>query len=125
MDFAKIYSDAYQAGLDALSVAKPTPIVVGTPVSIFAPNSPLDRSKPVYYEPEGVCGFAWVSFKGTTPFGRWAKKAGVASKGYPSGLQVWVSEGGQSVERKEAFARAFAKVLQSNGIDAYADSRLD
>lgn len=41
------------------------------------------------------------------------------------GLQYWVSQGGQSMQRKEAFARAFASVLKANGIDAFADSRMD
>ena len=35
------------------------------------------------------------------------------------------SEGGQSIERKEAYAAAYAAVLKANGIDAYPNSRLD
>lgn len=62
------------------------------------------------------CGFAWVSFPGNIPFGRWAKKVGIASKGYPSGLQIWYSKlhdiPTQSVSVHEAAARAAAQFLQ-------------
>jgi hypothetical protein len=79
-----------------------------------------------WFEPEGLCGFAWVTIKGTSAFAKWAKKQGLARPGYPTGLVFWVSEFGQSVARKEAFAKAFAAVLRSQGIEgAYADSRLD
>ena len=44
---------------------------------------------------------------------------------FRSGLSVWVSEGGQSMERKEAYARAYADVLRAAGIEAYAGSRMD
>jgi hypothetical protein len=36
-----------------------------------------------------------------------------------------VSEFGQSVDRKAAYAGAYAQVLRNSGIDCYADSRLD
>jgi hypothetical protein len=77
------------------------------------------------------CGFAWVSMPGNIPFGRWLKKQGVASKGYPSGLQVWYSKlhsvPTQSVSVHEAAAKAARDVLshalQTSQI-SYA-SRLD
>ena len=77
------------------------------------------------------CGFAWVSFPGNTQFGRWAKKTGVASKGYPSGLQIWYSKihdiGTQSVSVHEAACRAardaLAHGLQTSTISM--GSRLD
>jgi hypothetical protein len=78
-----------------------------------------------WYVSEGCCGFAWIEFKGTTPWARWAKKAGKARKNYPTGYSIWVSEFGQSVDRKEAYAKAFAKVLKEHGVEAYANSRLD
>ena len=37
----------------------------------------------------------------------------------------WWQEFGQSVEQKEAYADAYADVLQKYGIKAYAGSRLD
>jgi hypothetical protein len=71
------------------------------------------------------CGFAWVQFTGTTPWARWAKKAGLASKGYPKGMQIWISAYNQSMTKKYAHALAFAKVLQENGIECSARSRMD
>jgi hypothetical protein len=73
----------------------------------------------------GPCGFAWVILKGNTAFGRWLKKTGRASKAYGGGLQVWIHEHGQSMARKEAHARAMAKVFQDSGIEAHAYSRMD
>ncbi len=121
-DFSDLVKKAEAAGMAALEAAKPVPIIVGEADGFS------DRFKPgakLYYEPEGACGFAWVWFKGNTPFGRWMKKAGKASAGYPTGLQVWVSAGGQSIARKEAYAVAYAAVLKEAGITAYAGSRLD
>jgi len=61
------------------------------------------------------CGFAWISFPGNTPFGRWAKQAGIASKGYPTGLQIWYSKvhsvPTQSVSVHEAACKAARDVL--------------
>lgn len=111
-DCAKVFETALAAGNAALEAAKPTPMtVVG--------------GGERYFVSEGACGFAWVAFKGNTKFGRWAKKVGVARAAYPTGMQYWVSQGGQSVDRKEAFARAFAAVLNFNGIEAYANYRMD
>ena len=50
---------------------------------------------------------------------------GLASKAYPTGLHFWVGLFNQSMTRKEAYASAFAKVLNEAGIQAYADSRMD
>lgn len=124
-EFEVLFKKAREAGYAAGEAAKPVPMVVGTPTDMFAANSPLDRTKPVYYVSEGVCGFAWVTTPGNTPFARWAKSKGIFSKAYGGGLQYWVSYGGQSMERKEAFANAFAAVLREAGITAYASSRMD
>jgi len=112
-DFCSLHDAAHNAGMRALVAAVPTPMVVS------------ERGGQQWFVAEGACGFAWIEFQGNTAWGRWAKKAGVASKNYPSGLCVWVSEGGQSITRKEAYARAYADVLRNAGIEAYAGSRLD
>ena len=44
---------------------------------------------------------------------------------YYGGYTIWVSGFGQSVTRKENYARAFVKVLGDNGLTAYNMSRLD
>lgn len=117
--FQEIYELAAYHGMMAGEAVTPTPISV-TPVN-FA-NEPVG---PSWHVPEGLCGFAWVTFKGNTGFGRWAKKEGLARKQYGGGLAISVSEFNQSVARKEAYAYAFAKTLREHGITAYADSRLD
>jgi len=117
--FASIHKVAHSAGLEAGMNALPEPMTV-TEADLM--GNPIGRSWTVS---EGACGFAWVTFAGNTPWGRWAKAQGIASKGYPKGLQIWVSEFNQSVDRKEAYAQAYAKVLREHGIEAYAQSRLD
>jgi hypothetical protein len=121
--FERIWREADAAGKAAAKAAVPDAIVVYSPKSLFD-NEP-DLSKPVYYEPEGMCGFASVRFAGNTAFGRWAKKTGRADTAYPKGLMHWVSDYGQSYDRKRAYAQAFATVLREAGIDCYAESRLD
>ena len=85
---------------------------------------------------EGVCGFAWVSIKpATSSFCKWLKslpdnhelKESIGiHRGYYGGLELWCQLFGQSHERKRAWAKAVAKVLQNHGIDrAFADDRLD
>ena len=112
---AKAHMEGMKAGLNAL----PVPMTV---VESDLMGNPIGRSWTVS---EGACGFAWVTFAGNTPWGRWAKAQGIASKGYPKGLQIWVSEFNQSMARKEAYAYAYAKVLREHGIEAYAHSRMD
>lgn len=73
----------------------------------------------------GACGFAWVKIKGNTPFGRFCKAKGIARKSYTGGLHIWCSHPSQSYDRKMAWASAFARVLNDNGIDAFGDGRLD
>jgi hypothetical protein len=73
------------------------------------------------------CGFAWVNFSGTTKFARELRKAGICSKSYDKGMDVW-NPGGhntQSMDIKETAAQAYASVLRQHGIDAYARSRPD
>jgi hypothetical protein len=117
IDHGSLYETAHAAGMAAGYGVKPTPMIVTGGV----PGQEPER----WYVSEGVCGFAWIAMKGNTSFGRWAKKAGKARSAYPKGLSVWVSEFGQSMDRKEAYARAFAKVLRDHGVDAYAGSRMD
>lgn len=123
--FAALYAKADAAGRAAAEAAVPAPMIVGTAKSLF--DDTIDTTQPTYYVSEGVCGFAWVNIPGNTGFARWAKSAGVARPdSYYKGVTFWVSGFGQSMTRKEAYARAFAAVLTENGIArAYAMSRMD
>lgn len=122
MNFQAIHDQAHAAGHAAATGMTPTPMVVGTAIGF---SNQLDRTKPTYLVEDGVCGFAWVAFAGNTAWGRWAKKAGIARAHYPKGLCVWVRDYNQSMQRKEAYATAYAQVLRDNGIDAYPGSRMD
>ena len=112
-DYQSTIERAIKAGIEAGRDCMPIPM------HVLENNIPIDRVD------DGACGFAWVSFAGNTAFGKWAKKQGFARPHYPKGLCYWVSEFGQSVDRKSAFAGAFAEVLRQAGIECYAGSRLD
>jgi hypothetical protein len=79
-----------------------------------------------WVEESGMCGFAWVVVKAANKgFGHWLLKSGRARKSYYGGAEIWVSEFGQSYERKSAMASAMATVFNEAGFDSYAGSRLD
>ena len=124
METQELFTQAYDAGITAGNNAKPIPMTVCTANPLTGrPIAVIDVVN------DGVCGFAWVSMKANTPenkkFISWAKKANVMRKSCMGGFTYWVSEFNQSMQRKEAFAYAFAKVLQANGIKCYAESRMD
>jgi hypothetical protein len=128
----KIMDAAVEAGMEALNEAKPIPMIVEQHANVLDDNSPVKQS---WVVDGGVCGFASIIFKAnTTPnrkFLAGLKKAGLVgehgtwSKSYQGGYSYWVGQGGQSLQRKEAFAVAFNKVLGDNGITAYVSSRMD
>ena len=131
MNYVGLWQRAVIAADAALAACTPTPMVV------TAHKNPLDDNSPVakqWYVPEGACGFAsvHVPYKGKgAEFIRALKKAGLAGEGrgwqkhYQSGFYFWVSAGGQSIDRKEAWAQAAVDVLREAGIDAWSSSRLD
>ena len=122
--YQRIHREAHEAGMAAGQAAAVVPMIVGSPSSLFAND--LDPRKPIYHVPDGVCGFAWVHLSDARqPYARFAKDHLRALSGYPRGRDIWVREFGQSMQRKEAYARAYAGVLKQHGIEAYADSRMD
>lgn len=119
----KIYVEAYEAGLAAGKDADTPKFVVGSPTTPL--GSDIDFSKKTYIL-DGLCGFAWVTISPARgAFVNWLKSQEIGSKGYYGGYEIWVREFGQSVDRKSAFAGAFAGVLEKYGITAYTGSRLD
>ncbi len=82
-----------------------------------------DYGEPMY------CGFAWVNIykiKGNTKLGRAMKQAGY-TKDYTGAYQIYnpAGYGGQSMDVKEAGARAAAKVFEQYGFTAYPGGRAD
>lgn len=131
----KIYEDAVKAGEEALSRCKPQPMVVCQHSNMVDDSSPVEQS---WFVEGGVCGFAWITVGCKSGKARQfinaLKKAGYAGDdvglpfgkdSYYGGYKYWVGYGGQSMERKIAFANAFAKVLEKNGIECCVDSRMD
>lgn len=75
------------------------------------------------------CGSAWVEIygvKGNTKLGRAMLKLGIAKR-YGGGLCLYNPSGNvtQSMDAKEAGARAAAAVLQRYGLRAYSATRMD
>lgn len=123
VSFNGLMTAARAAGLAAANAMTPTPMIVTEHENPLNDASPIKKS---YYVPSGVCGFAWIVVKpGISSFARWLVKEGIAHKHYYGGVAIWVSDFGQSMERKEAYAHAFAKVLSDAGYKAWAESRMD
>ena len=121
--FEKLLADAIAAGKAAAEAKVPVPMVVEQHANQLNDNSPVQQR---WVVEGGVCGFAWVNIKpGTCSFARFLAKRKLASKGYYGGMEYHVGGYGQSMERKEAFARGFAGVLCAAGIKAYVESRMD
>jgi hypothetical protein len=122
--FKGLYKKAATAGHAAAKAATPAPMVVGTAVGL---TDEIDSTKPRYFVPEGVCGFAWIIVRpGNCRFANWLKRQNLAKHdSYYGGVTIWVGEYGQSMTRKEAYAHAFATVLRDAGITAYPYSRMD
>jgi hypothetical protein len=126
MNFQQIYSEAVAAGRAAVEKAQVAPMIVGSEKGFL--SGEIDRSKPMYFVEGGPCGFAWVSVKpANSAFANWLKKQGLARPdSYEGGVKIWVSQYGQSLQRKEAYANAMAESLRNAGIArAYAGSRMD
>ena len=86
------------------------------------------HSGQTYDVAEGMCGFAWVNISPARgKFVNYLKKIGKGYTSYQGGYNVPAGgvELGQSITRKEAYAEAYAKVLQDWGIKCYVSSRLD
>lgn len=124
-EFEVLYDKANEAGKAAATGMTPDTMIVGTPTTPF--GNTIDPAKTVYVVPEGPCGFAWITIHpGGCSFAKWLKKVGkTRGRAYGGGCQIWVSAYGQSAQRKEAYAGAFARVISAAGITAYAGGRLD
>lgn len=123
-EYSLILKEAIKAGEDAMAKCLPTPMIVQQHSNPFDDNSKVDKE---WFVEGGVCGFAWVVVKpGTCSFARWLRKQGYTGKDYYSGgVTIHANGGGQSMDRKVAWASAVAGVLQDNGIDASVRSRMD
>lgn len=118
-----LYQLANTAGRAAMDQCTPRPMIVETHQNALNDNSPVIAREVVT---GGVCGFAWINIKPARgSFVKFLKDNKLCRSSYSGGVDIWIHEGGQSMELKMAYAGAFAKVLNDHGIDAYSDSRID
>jgi hypothetical protein len=105
---------AHVKGMEAVRGMTPTPMVVGSPSTPF--GNDVDPSKPTYFVEGGVCGFAWVNIRpATSAVAKFAEsELGWRYNDYDRAMQKWIGEFGQSMQRKEAYADAFATELSDN-----------
>lgn len=129
--FRLICDKAHTAGKAAVEKLRVVPMIVGQETGFF--SGKIDYTKPVEYVADGVCGFAWVDVypknKGNTRLGKEERKV-LEALGFKKAFEsksyyLWISDFNQSMQKKEAYARAYAEVLRENGLTAYSGSRLD
>lgn len=127
----QVKEKAHLAGMKAVDDLKVIPMLVGQETYLF--SGVLDTSKPTEYVADGVCGFAWVEIypqhKGNTKLGKeersLLKQAGFKLDWEGKKFSYWISMFDQSMQKKEAYASAYARVLRENGLKAYSSSRMD
>lgn len=126
MNYQAIHNECHEAGMIAGANLRTTPMLVGEATSVF--SNEIDYSKPTYVVDDGPCGFAWVTiYPGNCRLANQYKKLGLAKPAYGGGVQLWINEFGQSVDRKYAYAQAYAaKLRELTGVERiYPGSRLD
>ena len=121
MQAQDLYTQARAAGLAAAQAAQVTPMIIQQHKNMLDDNSPVVKQ---YFVSDGVCGFASVIVR-NIKFANQLKKLGIGRKNYGTGWNISVQDFNQSLQRKESYAYAFAKVLRDAGIDATVDSRMD
>lgn len=133
---------AHTAGLAAVAATTPTPLVVVQRANPFDDSSAIVRQyAPI---PDGVCGFGWVEFRPerggeSRRFVNWvlkqyadtrerinewdkAKRARLwgnsfSHDSYTQSYHLNIWDFNQSYEKKTAYASAFARSLQTAGIE--------
>lgn len=122
--YAVIYTEAHAAGMEGLKACVPTRMLVVEHENQLDDTSPAKKTWEVA---GGVCGSAGVWLRdGRKGFARWLTTTGKAYKdNYLGGTTIIVREGGQSMERKVAYAREFVAVLEKYNISSSVRSRID
>jgi hypothetical protein len=134
-----ITEQAHAAGMAAVEALDVVPMIVEE--TNVLTGAPLPGGKE-WYVADGVCGFAWVRFSAKQGEGKkflnWLvgtakpQRADLAPppiklrKGYYGGYEFNIFAFNQSMQRKEAYAQAYAQVVrQIDGLSAYGQSRMD
>jgi len=123
MQLQDIYQQAHEHGNFAVKLAFVTPMVVQQRENPLNDDSRLVRE---YFVADGVCGFASVTVKpANSKFAKYLVANGLGRKAYNGGVSMSIRQFNQSLQKKEAYAYAFASVLNEHGIKAYVESRMD
>jgi len=123
MNEQSIYQQAHYAGNVAVEMTTVAPMVVQQRENPFNDDSKVVRE---YFVSDGVCGFASVTVKpANSKFAKFLVANGLGRKAYNGGVSMSVRDFNQSLTKKEAYAYAFASVLNEYGIKAYVESRMD
>lgn len=110
MNHYELFTNAMEAGRIAADAHTPTPMTIRG----YAPIA------------DGVCGFAWVNIPGRGNFAKWIRENKHGHKAYHGGVDIWIADYNQSMEKKYAHAVAMAEYLRANGIPgAVAGNRMD
>ena len=113
--FAADWNAACAAGVRAVDALSVTPMLI----------SGREGS---YLVEGGPCGFAQVEVRPrNSPFAKWLIRQNLGrSSDYQKCVYVWVSDFGQSMQRKEAWADAVAAFLTAKGYSGVSSSsRMD
>ena len=117
-EFSRLAAKAHEAGMAAGNAMVPRAMAVRYQDANGRPA--------VEVVEDGVCGFAYVSVKpGTGAFAKFMKKELGGFKRYYGGVQISVPYFNQSLGKKEAYAAAYARVLNEAGVNAFSESRID
>lgn len=127
-NFREIYNEAHMAGEAAVTKYVAEGKLVGMVVSQH--ENMMDDSSPVVmreFVADGPCGFAWIDVRPRNcAFAKWLMEQKIGSNSdYDKSIKIWVHFYGQSIQKKEIYADAFAEVLRSHKIKAFSTSRMD
>jgi hypothetical protein len=119
-------SDLYQSAHAAGNAAVESTVVRPMIVRWVDPVSYTGEAIQEYVVDDGVCGFASVIVKpANSAFAKYLKDNHGAYKSYYGGVSLSIHDFNQSLQKKEAYAKAFAGVLVDAGINAHYESRMD
>ena len=123
MQVTEIFQAAHNAGNVAVQAASITPMIVQHRANPLDDTSAVQRQ---WLVNDGVCGFASVIVKpANSKFAKFLVANGLGRKSFSGGVSMSIRDFNQSLQKKEAYAHAFASVLNDYGIKAYAESRMD
>jgi len=123
LDAANLFASAHAAGNAAVQSVSVVPMIVQQRANPLNDSSDVVKQ---YYVEDGVCGFASIIVKpANSSFAKYLKLHHGARKSYYGGIALSVHAFNQSLQKKEAYAYAFSKVLNAAGINSYVESRMD